>query len=154
MKFLSRISAALSEAGVTHALVGGHAVALHGAVRGTVDLDFVLQWTHDSLVSAECVLQELGLVSRVPVRAEEIYQFRDEYIREKNFIAWNFYNPQNLTEQVDIIIIYDLNYKDIVPVEIDKVVIPVLSKAELIKMKQQSGRPQDLLDIEALEKLK
>ena len=52
MSFLSRVSKALDAAGVRYALVGGYAVALHGAVRGTVDIDIVLRWTLRDLEAA------------------------------------------------------------------------------------------------------
>lgn len=39
MTFLNQICHALQTNRVRYALVGGYAVALHGAVRGTVDVD-------------------------------------------------------------------------------------------------------------------
>ena len=42
--FLTRVTQALSDHQVPYAIVGGHAVALHGALRGTVDIDFVIRW--------------------------------------------------------------------------------------------------------------
>jgi len=39
MTFLNQICNALQTNRVRYALVGGYAVALHGAVRGTVDVD-------------------------------------------------------------------------------------------------------------------
>ena len=40
---LLRVTEALRKARVAHALVGGHAVALHGAIRGTLDIDLVIR---------------------------------------------------------------------------------------------------------------
>ncbi len=81
-------------------------VALHGAVRGTVDIDFFVEWT---LVHVEALFKQYGLVSRLPITGEEVFNFREEYIKNRNLIAWNFYNPSDVTEQVDIIINYDFN---------------------------------------------
>ena len=39
MTALEKVCAALAQAKLRFAIVGGHAVALHGAVRGTVDID-------------------------------------------------------------------------------------------------------------------
>ncbi len=47
-------------------VVGGYAVALHGAVRATVDIDIALTWDLRSLQAAERTLVELGLVSNCP----------------------------------------------------------------------------------------
>jgi hypothetical protein len=40
--FLTELCQSLKNHSVRYALVGGYAVALHGAVRGTVDIDFVM----------------------------------------------------------------------------------------------------------------
>ena len=40
--FLIRLVRALDKHKVDYAIVGGYAVALHGAIRGTVDVDLVL----------------------------------------------------------------------------------------------------------------
>jgi hypothetical protein len=154
MSFLSRVSKALDAAGVRYALVGGYAVALHGAVRGTVDIDIVLRWTLRDLEAAETALSSLGLVSRLPVTADSVFRFRDEYIRNRNLIAWNFYNPQDLSEQLDIVISEDLRGKRTISVDTRNGPVQVLSRKDLIAMKRASGRPQDLADVEALEKLR
>ncbi|MEQ1802212.1 MAG: hypothetical protein ABL989_09845 [Gammaproteobacteria bacterium] len=154
MSFLTRVGTALDSAGVRYALVGGFAVALHGAVRGTVDVDVILAWDARSLRAAEKALQAMGLVSRLPITADEVFRFRDEYIRNRNLIAWNFYNPQDLTEQLDIVISTDLKGKKVQEIETVDGTVRVLGKKDLIEMKRASGRPQDLADIEALEKLR
>lgn len=136
-----------------YALVGGYAVALHGAVRGTVDIDLVLHWTRRELEAAEAALGSIGLVSRLPVSADDVFRFRDEYVRNRNLIAWNFYNPQDLSEQVDIVISEDLRGKRRVRMETLAGPVQVLSRKDLVKMKRASGRPQDLADVEALERL-
>ena len=153
MSFLGRVCGAFAACGLRYAVVGGHAVALHGAVRGTVDVDIALTWTKKSLEEAERVLGELGLVSRLPVRAEDVFRFRDEYVRNRNLVAWNFYNPHDLTEQVDIVVTYDLKGKRRQRVDTVEGPIQVLSRVDLIAMKRLSGRPQDLEDADALERI-
>ena len=153
MSFLARIGSAFESAGVRYALVGGYAVALHGAVRGTVDVDVILAWDARSLRAAEEALKGIGLVSRLPITADEVFKFRDEYIRNRNLIAWNFYNPQDLTEQLDIIISTDLKGKRVESIRTGVGTLRVLARKDLIAMKRASGRPQDLADIAALENL-
>lgn len=153
MTFLERVCAALGDAGVRYAVVGGYAVALHGAVRGTVDIDLVFPWTVLTLVTAEGVLNGMGLVSALPVGAREVHAFRDEYVRNRNLIAWKFHNPDDPLEQVDIIINYDLTGKRTKRVELASGPVRVLSIEDLIAMKRQSGRPQDIEDIRALEQI-
>jgi hypothetical protein len=151
---LSRICNALHRAGIRYAVAGGHAVALHGAVRGTVDINIVLVWTRASLGKAVAALERIGLVSRLPVSADEIFRFRDEYMENRNLIAWNFYNPDDLSEQVDIIISYDLRGKRTKRIDLADGPVQILSIKDLIAMKTASGRPQDQEDVAALERLR
>lgn len=152
--WITRLCKALEAHHVPYALVGGHAVALHGAVRGTVDIDFVIRWSQQNLLQAEAALQSLGLQSRLPVSARDIYHFRDEYIRERNLIAWSFWNPHEPTELVDLVIDYDLGRKKTDTRTIERQAVRLLNRDDLIRMKAASGRPQDLADIEALRKSK
>jgi hypothetical protein len=153
--FIHKVCSALKKAKVPFAVVGGYAVALHGAVRGTIDVDIVIRWSLKHLQDVESTFKKLGLVSRIPVNAENVFNFREEYIQNRNLIAWNFYNPSNPLNQIDIVINYDLkNLKHIQKIPSADTVIPVLSVIELIKMKKAAGRPQDIEDIEALTALK
>ena len=151
--FLYEICSLLEKGQVPYAVVGGHAVALHGAVRGTVDLDIVINWSKTHLNKTEKILKEYGLESRLPVTAEDVYEFRDEYIKNKNLTAWNFYHPQQQNKQVDIIINYDLKGNKTKRVKIPGGEIKILEIKELIDMKALAGREQDKHDINALNKL-
>ena len=153
MTALERICAALKRAGVRYAIVGGHAVALHGAVRGTVDIDVAISWNRKSLSLTEKALNDIGLVSRLPITADDIFDFRKEYIDNRNLTAWNFYNPDDLAIQVDIIITYDLKGKRTKRIQLVDGPIQILDLRELIKMKRESARPQDIEDVNALERL-
>jgi len=153
MTFLNRVCEALASESVRYALVGGYAVALHGAVRGTVDIDIALAWSRSSLLATERALTGIGLVSRLPISADDVYQFRDEYVANRNLIGWNFYNPHDLTEQVDIVITYDIKGKRVNTIDTSAGPVRVLARGPLIKMKRASGRPQDLEDAAALERL-
>ena len=151
--FLHQVCAALNHSKIPYAIVGGYAVALHGAIRGTVDVDIAINWSIQNLKKTEEALKELGLVSRLPIDAESVFHFRDEYIKNRNLIAWNFYQPSNPLNQVDIIINYDLKKAKSKKIKTHLTDIHILSKKDLIEMKKKSGRPQDLQDVEALEEL-
>jgi len=151
--FITRLTRALDAHQVPYAIVGGHAVALHGALRGTLDIDFVIRWQKQHLLNAEKALHSLGLVSRLPITAEEVFAFRDEYVKRRNLLAWNFSHPQRQDEQVDVLINFDLGSKKVLCVRTTEGDIHYLNKKDLIAMKKHSGRPQDLADIEALERL-
>lgn len=151
--FVYEVAARLGEAGVPFAIVGGYAVALHGAVRGTVDLDIVLRLSKTHFEAAEEALIALGLSPRLPVNAAEVFAFREEYIKNRNLTAWSFCDPKDPTRTVDIIITHDLAKLRIKRIRAGRAVLPVLAIPDLIAMKRSSGRPQDLEDVKALEAL-
>ena len=150
--FIHDICSALDKAKVPYAIVGGYAVALHGAIRGTVDVDVVIQWTFENLCNTENAFKEIGLVSLIPITAETLFHFREEYIQNRNLIVWNFYDPTNPLNQVDIVINYDLKSAHSTKMlKTSQGIICILSLTDLIKMKKASGRTQDLEDVKALD---
>ncbi len=151
--FIVKVCRVFEKYNIPYAIVGGHAVNLHGAIRGTMDIDFIIKWSIESLSNCEKALNEIGLISRIPVKAKDIYEFKDEFIRNKNMIAWNFINPSDPSEQIDIIITTSLNNQKTINKRIKGFDVKVINKKDLIKMKKLSGREQDLVDIDALEKL-
>lgn len=151
--FIQNVTQALHQHGVIFAVVGGYAVALHGAVRGTIDLDLALQWNQKNIENAVAAIQSIGLVSRLPLNCKTVFEQRQELINKRNLIAWNFYNPDNLAEQIDLIIDFDLADKAITHIPLRDSFIPVLNKQDLIQMKEKAGRSQDLADVDALRKI-
>lgn len=151
--FITRVITSLNKHKVRYALVGGYAVALHGVVRGTVDIDVVIDRKKAQFTAAEQALRAIGLQSRLPVSAEEVFDFREEYINNRNLVAWSFYHPTNPLEVVDILITEDASTLQTTKKNMDRLSIPVASITELIRMKTLSARPQDIEDVKALEKL-
>lgn len=151
--FIQQVCNALNKAKIPYAIVGGYAVALHGAPRGTFDVDFIIEWSLSNIQKTEKALKSLGLVSRLPLDAEAVFHFRDEYIHKRNLIAWNFYDPINPSRQVDFVIAYDLSKKTTKRVKTAEGNIKILSRPDLIAMKKASGRPQDLEDVRSMEQL-
>jgi hypothetical protein len=151
--FIQRVVAAMEKHGVKYSIVGGFAVSLHGAVRGTVDVDAVINHTKDQFERCEAALKSIGLQPRLPVAAAEVFEFRSEYIEKRNMIAWSFINYNNPLEIVDIIITHDLQKMKGVRLKVGGKGIEVLSVKDLIRMKGDSGRPQDLEDIKSLNEI-
>jgi predicted nucleotidyltransferase len=149
--FLLKVIRSLDEHGVGYGIVGGFAMVLHGVVRGTMDIDLILALTEESFVKAEQALNRIGLVSRLPVNSKGVFDFREEYINQRNLIGWSFYNPKNPSEVVDIIINEDLRKMKVVKINFAGLQIKVVSVNDLIKMKRRAGREQDFADIKALE---
>ena len=152
--FVQEVIRALNKHRVKYVLVGGYAVALHGAVRGTVDVDIAIALNRATFKRAENALLEIGLESRLPVTAEEVFSFREEYIRKRHLTAWSFANPGNPLEVVDILITEDANKIAVVNKSAFGMSVRIAAIRDLIAMKKKAGRAQDLEDIKALRKLR
>ncbi len=150
---MERLIRSLEKYRIKYAVVGGYAVALHGAVRGTVDIDIVIVLSRKAFEATEAALKEIGLESRLPVIAKDVFAFRKEYIQKRNLIAWSFVNPNNPLEVVDILITEDVKKINVVNKHAFGLIIKVVAIPDLIAIKKKAGRPQDLEDIKALEKL-
>lgn len=138
-----------------YALVGGYALALHGLVRATMDVDFVLTLRQTDFETAEKALAQIGLQSRLPIRAQDVIKMRKEYIENRNLIAWSFVGYKNPSRQVDILITQDLKNTETDRISIGGRKIVVASLKEILKMKEEVGRPQDLIDVQNIkEKLR
>ena len=148
--FLLRVATALRDASVPYAIAGGYAVALHGAVRGTVDIDLVINQREKDYVAVERALASIRLAPRLPVSAKEMFQFRAEYISKRNLLAWSFYNPSAPAELVDILIGEDLKSIKVETMHVQGELVRVISRKDLIRLKQKAGRAQDLEDVRAL----
>ncbi|HZN03822.1 MAG TPA: hypothetical protein VFD06_09585 [Candidatus Polarisedimenticolia bacterium] len=151
--FILRVAEAFDRARLPYAIVGGYAVALHGAVRGTVDIDLVIRLRAADFRKTETLFLDLGLRPRLPVAASEVFQFREEYIRNRNMRAWTFVNPARPSEIVDVILTEDLAHMKTRRIAVRGGILRVASIADLIRMKRGTGRPQDEEDVRALMKL-
>jgi hypothetical protein len=153
MSLLERVVNALDKHKIPYAIVGGVAVALHGAPRGTIDIDIVTSHKLHFFTSLEKCFKDLGFIPRLPVTANEIFNFKDEYISRRNLVAWSFFNPKNPVEVIHVILTHDLSDLKTVSKKMGISTIKVLAIEDLIRMKKKSGRPQDLEDIKVLKEL-
>lgn len=140
-------------------VVGGMAVVLSGHVRATVDLDVVVDLAPEPARRAMTALTELGLRPRVPVAPLDFADpaVRQGWIETKNMQVLSFYDPQHVAREVDVFVAYPIDFERLVavavPTQVAKRTVPVASISDLLEMKRAAGRPQDLADIEALERL-
>ena len=150
---IRKVIRALDRHKVKYALIGGYAVALHGAIRGTVDIDIAIALNKAAFQRAETALREIGLESRLPITAAEVFSFRTEYIQKRHLKAWSFVNPRNPLDVVDILITEDASKISTVNKRAFGITIKVAAITDLIAIKKKAGRAQDLEDIKALRKL-
>ena len=157
--FYEEIFRELNRKRIDYVVVGGVAVVMHGVVRLTADLDLMVHLEEKNLTKFVEVMNELGYKPKVPVKAESFIdpENRRMWIEEKNMKVFSFYHPKKGIMLIDIFINEPVSYnkirKDAVKMKIGNLLIPTVSIEDLIKLKEISGRPQDIADIEALKRL-
>ena len=142
-KELKALIKSFNEHEVEFALCGGLAVAAHGLVRATEDIDFLIRV--ESLEKAFAAAAEIGF----DIHGLDI-SFKERTVEIKRV-------SKIVGEDVislDLLLVTDA-VEDVWENRMDREflgeAIAVVSREGLIKMKQQAGRPQDLLDIDRLE---
>jgi hypothetical protein len=156
---IERVLSALNQAGVRYLVVGGVAVVLHGFLRTTRDLDLVVQLEADNLQRGLHALRDLGFQPVVPVPLEAFADpdVRESWIRDKNLVVFSLWHPERPGFQLDLFASepFDFNavYGRALRVPLERTEATVIAARDLIDLKRQAGRSQDLADIEALENL-
>lgn len=157
--FYEELFEKLNSSNVDYVVVGGVALVLHGVVRLTADLDLMVHLEEANLSKFVKIMNELGYRPKVPVKAEEFVSAKNRaaWINEKNMKVFSFFHPQRPINLVDVFVEepvdYDLIRSDVVKIMSGSVSIPVVSIKNLIKLKEISGRPQDIADIAALKEI-
>ncbi len=154
----------LNEKNIRYLIIGGFAVVLSGYTRLTVDLDLLVDFKDDNLEKCVSTLQEQGYVSRLPVSAQSLFDEcqRKKWYDEKNMRAFTFIHPAKPLEDIDILIYSPVPFEDAwnkrQKVLFTNGLVNVLSIDDLIILKQEawneSKRPKDLYDLQALQELK
>lgn len=149
----------LNAANIDYVVCGGAAVVLFGYPRFTADLDLIVGLEKENLRKLYDVLIRLGYRLKIPIKKEEFVQKDNlaKFAKEKNMKVVSFYNTKDPAELIDI----GVNLPNITEIlrrkkyiKVGNFKIPIISINDLIKMKTEVGRPQDLTDVEKLKKIK
>ena len=144
---------------VEFVIVGGVAAVLHGCSRATFDLDVVPSLAPESWRAAVDLLWSRGARPRIPESIERIRDVEQvrQWRRDKGMLALNFRTQDGATE-VDLLVGESEAFDDLrrraIEVTVDLRTFLVASIDDLIAMKRRAGRPQDLLDIAELQRLR
>ena len=127
-------------------VVGAHAMAFHGVIRSTGDIDL---WIKCDDVNSDKVYRALADFG-APLND------LDKKDLEK---PGNVFQIGVAPNRIDILtsidgVVFDEAYEGRETVEIVGIKIPVISKHHLIENKITVGRPQDLVDIQKLKETK
>jgi hypothetical protein len=128
---------------VEYLVVGAHALAAHGHVRATKDLDV---WVKPSVDNAPKILRALAEFGA------PLHDLSVDDLSQPGLIFQIGVPPV----RIDVItridgVEFDSAWPERLEAHIGGQVVPVLSKAHLIVNKRATGRLQDLADVERLE---
>ena len=149
----------LSDERIEYVLVGGLAVQLHGFLRATFDIDLVLAMNGENLARFIAVAKRHGLVPAIPVPLDSLANpdLIDQWHREKGMLAFSLREPQPGGSVVDVLVRPDVPFERLmanaVMGELSGRRVPIASIPDLLAMKRAAGRPKDMLDVIALEKI-
>ncbi len=129
---------------VRYLVVGGYAMMKYTEPRYTKDLDLWISTDKENAKSVFIALKAFGapLKNLTP----------DDFAKEGYF-----YQMGRGPFRVDIMmsiqgVEFESAWSNREEVELEGLVIPFISKADLISSKRATGRPQDLIDVQYLEK--
>jgi hypothetical protein len=149
----------LYEKKIRYLLVGGTAIALHGILRLTADVDIMLDMNQENIKKFISAMSSLGYKPKVPVDPLDFADpnKRKTWINEKEMKVFAFYHPDKPLEIIDIFVDNPINFEEMYNNKVIKKVrgieIYIPSIRSLIELKKLAGRDQDLLDIKKLEEL-
>lgn len=144
---------------VRYLIVGGLAVNLHGVPRLTQDLDIIILMHPENVGKTVGALKQLGFVPTLPVLPEDLGrpEIVKDWTENRNLIAFNFHHHEQAYKSVDIVLVHPLDfeiaYLNRIRRQVKEIEISLASVEDIIKMKEKSGRKQDLSDIQMLKRV-
>ena len=131
---------------VEYLVIGAHAVMFYARPRFTKDLDVWVNPTHENAARVWQALEQFG----APLEGVAANDFMDRQMVYQIGIEPNRIDIMMSTPGVE----FDAAWKNRVASQYGGVSIAIISRVDLIETKKTTGRPQDLLDADELEKNK
>lgn len=141
---------------IDYAVIGGVAVVLYGYVRFTKDIDLLIDFSEDNVRRFLKVLAALNYQPGVPIDPLDMAneKKRQGWMKEKNVKVITFFNPESQLLQIDVLITKNLVDMKRIRKKIDGFEISIIDYDDLLKMKKETARPTDLIDIQKLQELR
>lgn len=137
----------LLEAGVRFLVVGGYAVAHHGHPRATKDIDV---WVCPGAENADRVIRALR---RFGAPLASLGVTRDDFLTAGQTVQIGV-PPLRIDLLTEIAgVDFESAWTTRERFVLGEHEIPILGRTQLLANKRASGRPQDLADVDALERL-
>lgn len=147
----------LNELKIEYLVIGGLAVNFYGVPRMTYDIDLMILLGTENIGKLVEKLTAWGYRPKVPVNPVDLADEdkRNYWIEEKGMMAMNFYSEVLPIGEIDIVFDSPIPYDELksraVMMELQGEKIPTISIHDLIRLKEKSGRKQDLSDVEYLK---
>lgn len=147
-----RIFEVLARRGVDYVVIGGVAVIAHGHTRNTRDVDLMAAPDRTNLNKLAAAFRDLSArLSGIDAHLLHIDVYDPTTLaRGANFTLETDAGGLDYFNEVPGAAPYDELRARALVVDLEGLLIPVAGLDDLIRMKQASGRPQDLSDIAAL----
>ncbi len=140
----SDLLSAFNEEAVEFLVVGAHALAVHGHVRATRDLDV---WVRPSAENAPRILRALAAFGA------PLHDLTEQDLHRPGIVFQIGVPPVRIDVITDIDgVEFDAAWPERVEAKLGDLVVPVLSRHHLIVNKKAVGRLQDLADVDRLER--
>ncbi len=149
----------LNERGGRYVVVGGLAVVLHGHLRATGDIDLVVDLAPEQVDRTLAALEGAGFQPYLPVAPTHFADpaKRAVWVREQGMVVFSL-RPRSGVPMVDLFLEHPMPFDQLwarsVVVNLRGVAVRIASIDDLIALKRQAGRPEDLTDAEALTEIK
>lgn len=138
---LVKVCRALNDAGARYVLIGGFAMILHGSVRGTKDIDFLVDASVDNIRLIKQALSVLEDNAAAELNDDDVFKYQVVRIADEIVI--------DLLGQACGIRFADILSSEVDTVPVENVDIPVASKSLLIRTKD-TFRESDKSDVQYL----
>lgn len=157
--FYLDIFKALEQHQVRYLLVGGLAVNLYGVPRMTMDVDLVIALDATNVQEFVAAVASLGMQPVLPLPLNDFLDpgKREQWVTDRNMVAFALRPPQAAGPTLDVLLVTPLNleaaFSRAVLRDLGRTKVSLAAIEDLILMKEQCGRAQDLADIEHLRRL-
>lgn len=157
--FYLDLFSALERRQVRYVLVGGLAMNLHGVPRTTMDVDIVIALDVKNKDAFLAASRDLKLRPVAPVTIEDLFdpQKRREWVTQKNMIVFALCPADIQGPTVDVLIDSPIDFDDALKRSVHRdvggVKVILAATEDLIRLKENTGRAQDIADIDHLRRI-
>jgi predicted nucleotidyltransferase len=132
----------LNDEKVEYVIVGGYAVAFHGYVRATQDIDLFYKNSEKNILRIQKALQRFG----ISTSSEQLIEFKDP----GSIIRMGF--PPVKIEMINSISGLSFNevWENRISGHYGTIPVNFISYGHLLRNKRESGRPKDIADFDEL----